>query len=218
MHERIQLLLVDNLTLVRTALTSVLNRRQGMYVVAQANDGGSALHQAMATKPHVILLEPSVPDGGPDLVAGLQSQVSDTHVLVVSRSVNNVSKFFAAGARGFLSCGCSIDELVLAIRQVHAGRVVAAPGAAEDLVENSALAPGSIVHGLGSLTAREQDVTRLVVEGRSNSEIARLLVITEHTVKGHLANILGKLDFANRTQVASYALDHGLGKPPDGPN
>lgn len=213
MHQPVRLLVVDGLTLMRTALASLLNRRRGLRVVAEAGDAAGALQQAMVNKPDVILLEPSVAGGGPDLVVGLQSQVPEASILVLSRTGGPVSQFLDAGARGYLGGDCSVEQLVVAIREVDAGNLVVAPGAIGASLEN--LGAQRSAGALAILTGRETDVTRLVVQGCSNGEIARRLTITEHTVKGHLGNILAKLGLENRTQVAAYALAQGLGKPPN---
>lgn len=210
MHQPVRLLLVDGLTLMRAALASLLNRRRSLCVVAEAGDAAGALEQAAANKPDVILLEPSMAGGGPELVGDLQSQAPEASILVLSRTGGAVSPFLAAGARGYLGGDCSVEDLLVAIREVQSGKLVVAPGAIGALLED--LGNQQSTDGLASLTGRERDVTRLVAQGCSNGEIARYLSITEHTVKGHLGNILAKLGLENRTQVAAYALAQGRGE------
>lgn len=106
-----------------------------------------------------------------------------------------------------------MEDLLIAIREVESGKLVVAPGAIGALLED--LGTQRSTDGLASLTGRERDVTRLVAQGRSNREIAQSLTITEHTVKGHLGNILAKLGLENRTQVATLAMVQEPGKPAD---
>jgi len=109
-----------------------------------------------------------------------------------------------AGAAGFLYKDVDPDALVRAVRSVHDGHTVLAPEAAGALVQSKVRS--AAVAGLGALTAREREVLAQIAEGRSNREIARLLHMSEKTVKTHVSSVLAKLGVADRTQAALYAV------------
>lgn len=204
MPERIRVLLVDGPTLPRRSLAALLSRRRGLRVVGEAGDGVTALASAVTLGPDVAVVDPSVPDGGAQLVASLSRTVRAVLVLTLGGGEGAASRALHAGARGYVQKTCEPDELVRTIERIHQGELVVAA------------VPAALLKGLGHdrgpsrLTDRELEVLRLVPTGQTNQEIARWLGITEHTAKEHLANILAKLGLDNRVQAAMYAVAHGL--------
>ncbi len=115
-----------------------------------------------------------------------------------------------AGAAGYVYKDVDPDALAGAIRSVHAGHVLLQPEVADALLSRDAAGGTGQGRG-GSLTDREREVLALIADGRSNREIARALVLSEKTVKTHVSNVLMKLDVADRTQAALWAVRHGVG-------
>lgn len=183
-------------------------------MIGEAGSGSQALAEAQALRPDLVVVEPEVPEGGPPLVADLSRGAAGCAVLVLTGGGDEgaASRALQAGARGYLVKDCAPEELVRAIERVHDGELVLASGAAEAVLKDLGTDPERASGPLG-LTAREGDVLGLVVQGRTNPEIARALCITEHTVKGHVARILRKLGVGNRVELAAHATRDGLATP-----
>lgn len=209
--DAIRILLVDHQTLLRRSLSVLLNRRRRFDVVGEAATGSEALAQARSLQPAVTVVEPDVPEGGPNLISELCRETPTCGVLVLTSGSpeDGAGRVLQAGARGYLDKSCEPDDLARAIERVHAGELVVSPGATDALLKDLG-GETSREPAPSGLTEREVDVLRLVVQGRTNPEIARELCITEHTAKGHLAKILSKLALDNRVQLATYGLQHGL--------
>lgn len=216
MSEPIRLIVVDHNTLLRRCLVAVLNRRRDLDVVGEAACGVEAVEVARTQHPDVVLLEPAAPECGLPLIRRLRHEMPDSGLLVLSMCSDNLaSQALQFGARGFIEKTCEPDDLVRAIKQVHAGELVVGSGAV-DLVLEKLNGSTDATPVCGVLTPREIDVLKLVAAGRTNPEIARELYITEHTVKGHLARILGKLGLDNRVQLAIYAIQQNMVDNPSG--
>ena len=211
MSAPLRLLLVDHQALLRRCLATLLNRRRGLHVVGEAATGAEARARARALRPDVVVVEPEVPDGGPGLVADLCRELSRCSVVVLTAGDGHdaASQALRAGARGYLRKACELDDLLRAIERVRVGELVVAPEVADGVLNGlgNERSPAPRADGL---TGRELEVLRLISQGRTNPEIARELSITEHTVKGHLAKILGKLRLGNRVQLATYAMQRGI--------
>ena len=210
----IRLLLVDHQTLLRRCLSALLSRRRDVEVVGEAVTGAQARLRARALRPDVVVVDPEVPDGGPTLVADLCQQLSRCAVVVLTGAdgYEAASQALRAGARGYLPKTCEPDDLIRAVERVRRGELVVAPEV-DDIVLDGLRSESTRPPSGDSLTSRELDVVRLIARGRTNPEIARELSITEHTVKGHLAKILGKLRLGNRVQLATYATQRGIAVP-----
>lgn len=211
----IRLLLVDSSPLFRRALAALLNRRRDLRVVGEAGSAAEALARARSLRPDVVVVEPELPDGGPHLVAALAREPPGYAVLALAlgHDETTASELLQAGARGYLLRDCEPEDLVRAIQRVHAGELIVAPTVVARVLQDAAGEPARSADSL-ALTEREREVVGLVARGCTNAQIARALTITGHTVKGHLARILGKLGLENRVQLAIYALHHGLAAPP----
>ncbi len=215
-QEPIRLLLVDSPTLHRRSLAAILNRRRNLRVVGEAGTAAEAIDVAGTLHPEVAVVEPRVPGGGISLVADLCRVEPACSVLVVTNSSDDGEARHAlqAGARGYLDKEREPDDLVRTIERVHAGELVVSPGAASTVLKHFSGGPSDGA-GSGGLTLRELEVLRLVVQGRTNPQIAQELCITEHTVKAHLTKILGKCGLENRVQLVAYALQQGIARPSD---
>ncbi len=212
-------LIVDDHPVVRQGLRVLLDVHDGIEVTGEAADGAEALAMAAERAPDVILLDLKLPGlDGIAVLRELRARGTTSRVLILTsgNDPTQVSLALRSGASGFLYKDVDPDALVRAIRAVHDGNMLLAPGAAGSLVPSGgAPAPGGWSparppgwDGLGALTAREREVLGQLARGLSNREIARLLHVSEKTVKTHVSSILGKLGVQDRTQAALYAVRH----------
>ena len=206
-REKITVLIADDHPVVRQGLRVLLSLEDDIEVVGEVGDGAEAVELAAALVPDVILLDLKLPAlDGLGVLADLRDRGLPSHTLVLTSVADQASVTVAmrAGAAGFLYKDVDPDALVRAVRSVHDGNTVLAPEAAGSLVRSRARA--TAIGGLDALTAREREVLAQIAEGRSNREIARLLHMSEKTVKTHVSSVLAKLGVADRTQAALYAV------------
>ncbi|WP_245239327.1 response regulator transcription factor [Streptomyces sp. MZ04] len=206
----IRVLLVDDHQVVRRGLRTFLEVQDDIEVVGEASDGAEGVAQAEKLKPDVVLMDVKMPGmDGVDALRKLRELANPARVLIVTSFTEQrtVVPALRAGAAGYVYKDVDPDALAGAIRSVHAGHVLLQPEVAGALLSQEA----NIGQGRGgSLTEREREVLGLIADGRSNREIARALVLSEKTVKTHVSNILMKLDLADRTQAALWAVRHGV--------
>ncbi|MFE0812824.1 response regulator [Streptomyces sp. NPDC058794] len=211
MADGIKVLLVDDHQVVRRGLRTFLEVQDDIEVVGEAADGAEGVDRAEELKPDVILMDVKMPGmDGVDALRRLRELDNHARVLIVTSFTEQrtVVPALRAGAAGYVYKDVDPDALAGAIRSVHAGHILLQPEVAGALLaqEESGSGPGRA----GSLTEREREVLGLIADGRSNREIARALVLSEKTVKTHVSNILMKLDLADRTQAALWAVRHGV--------
>lgn len=201
----IRLMLVDDHAVMRAGLANLLATAGDFEVVAQADDGRVALRLWREHRPDVCLLDLTMNGiDGVETLRILREVDPRARVLMLtsSDSVDDVTRALGAGANGYVTKNVGHQELFTAIRDVHAGGT---PVSRERIVDADARPSPS-----SGLTPREVEVLGLLREGFTNSDIARLLGITTHTVKVHVAGILTKLGVSDRTQAVAKAFDLGL--------
>ena len=213
-QQKIRILIVDDHQVVRQGLRTFLELQEDMAVIGEAGDGETAVSQTRALQPDIVLMDLVMPrmDG----IAAIQ-QVKNlglpTRIIALTSFTEDDKVFPAiqAGASSYLLKDVSPDDLADAIRAVYRGEARLHPDIARKLMEQVAQrsAPAR-PQPPESLTERETAVIRLIAQGCSNAEIAKTLVISEKTVKTHVSHILGKLNLADRTQLAIFAIKHGL--------
>ena len=197
----ISVLIVDDHPVVRQGLRALLEVQDDMAVAGEAGDGPAAISLAESLRPDIVLLDLKLPgmDGGavlrPLCAAGLR-----VLVLTSATEPSTAAAAVRAGAAGVVYKDIDPAALVRAIRSVHDGNVLLAPEAVGSLVRGSRA---------DTLTAREREVLAGIADGKSNREIARLLRVSEKTVKAHVSAVLAKLGVQDRTQAAVYAVRHG---------
>ncbi|MFI0218889.1 response regulator [Streptomyces lydicus] len=208
----IHVLLVDDHQVVRRGLRTFLEVQDDIEVVGEAADGAEGIAAAEQLRPDVVLMDVKMPGtDGIEALRKLRELDNPARVLVVTSFTEQrtVVPALRAGAAGYVYKDIDPEALAAAIRSVHAGHVVLQPEVAGALLSQE---EGNGGQGRGtSLTDRENEVLALIADGRSNREIARALVLSEKTVKTHVSNILMKLDLADRTQAALWAVRHGIG-------
>ncbi|MEU2546766.1 response regulator transcription factor [Streptomyces roseolus] len=207
----IRVLLVDDHQVVRRGLRTFLEVQDDIEVVGEAADGAEGVALAEELRPDVVLMDVKMPGAdGIEALKRLRALANPAKVLIVTSFTEQrtVVPALRAGASGYVYKDIDPDALACAIRSVHAGHVLLQPEVAGALLAQDVPQGGT---GRGTtLTEREREVLGLIADGRSNREIARALVLSEKTVKTHVSNILMKLDLADRTQAALWAVRHGL--------
>jgi DNA-binding NarL/FixJ family response regulator len=212
----IRVLVADDQAMVRAGFAALLSAQQDLEVVGQAENGAEAVALAAATQPDVVLMDVRMPvlDG---IAATRQvlARTPATRVLVLTTfDVDDyVLDAIRAGASGFLLKDAPPDDLVAAVRIVARGDALLAPSVTRRLIERLAVAPALAPvspSALPELTQREREVLVEVAKGRSNQEIAAVLVIAEQTVKTHVSRVLGKLGLRDRAQAVVAAYESGL--------
>ena len=200
----ITILIVEDHQVVRQGLIALLNTMPDMSVVGEASSGDQAVELFRRHKPDVTIMDLRLPAmGGVDAIKAIRQEFPAARIIVLTTFDGDEDIFRAlqAGARGYLLKGMSAEELMDAIRTVHAGRTRIPPAVAQRLAERMT-GPG--------LTGREMEVLKLIVAGKSNKEIGKDLTISEATVKTHINSILSKLAVTDRTQAATTALQRGI--------
>lgn len=214
--KKLRLLLVDDQSLFREALRTLLSLQPDLEIVAEAENGERAVALAKVHRPDVVLMDLRMPVlGGVEATRRLTQAVPSARVVVLTTFEEDEDVFEAlrAGAAGYLLKACSADKLCEAVRAAAKGTAVLEPTVAARLlaeVNRGAGRGANLTATTDPLTDRERAVLRLLAAGRSNKEIGAELGITEGTVKNHMTNVLGKLGVLDRTQAALRARDLGL--------
>lgn len=210
----IRILIADDHTVVRRGLQALIKTEPNMQIVGEAANGREAIEQAQALSPDVILLDLMMPFfNGIEVIDAIRNAGNPARILILTSFTDDelVLPAIKAGALGFLLKDSTPHELIRAIKQVHEGEPSLAPSIALKLIQEikpTDTPPSE--HQDDMLTQRELEVLSSVAQGMTNMEIADALSISERTVRNHVGSILNKLQLANRTQAALYALRHGL--------
>ena len=220
MNSPIRVLVADSEKIYREGLKVIFSRGNEVRVVGQACTGLEACEKAKRIQPDLVLMEVHMPEmDGVSATRNILAARPETRVamLTSSHSDSDVMNAIKAGAHGYITKDVSVGALVDSIRRVAEGEAVIPPSFASRLLQEfAALArgrddeAGALEADRSRVTEREREVLKLLVEGATNRDIARQLVITENTVKVHLRNILEKLHLRNRQQAAAFAISSGL--------
>ena len=203
-EQQIKLLVVEDHHIVRQGLVALLNSVSDMAVVADTSNGADGVELFRKHQPDVTLMDLRLPGiGGAEAVAKIRGEFPNARIIVLTTfdGDEDIYRALQAGARGYLLKGMFGDELLDAIRAVHAGKTRIPPVVAERLASRM---------GGSELTGREMAVLELIVGGKSNKEIGHQLSISEATVKTHINNLLSKMGVTDRTQAATAAIQRGL--------
>jgi NarL family two-component system response regulator LiaR len=203
---------VDDQTVVREGLAAILANYPDIEVIGQAADGIQAMIIIKKEKPDVVLLDMVMPNqDGLTTIPKIREVSPNTRILVVTAFAENdlVYQAIKAGALGYILKDATRDQLLQAIRDVDQGRASLQPSIAVKLIQEINH-PTELIYTADPLTRRELETIRLIARGLSNQEIADKLVVNERTIAKYVSSILDKLQLANRTQAALYALREGI--------
>ena len=210
--EAIRVALVDDQALFRTGIRMLIDSQPDLRFVGEAGDGAEGVELVRRTRPDVVLMDVRMPVMDGITATGRiveQSGTDGAKVLVLTTFDFDeaAAKAIRAGASGFVLKDADPEFLLAAIRTVHAGTAVIAPGATRELFEHFGGRSGGAARGehLAALSERERQIFLLAARGLSNAEIAGTEYVSEATVKTHISRILGKLGLRDRVQLVVFA-------------
>ena len=208
---KIGVMLVDDHTVVRSGLSAVLSAFDDLKLLGEAGDGEQAIALCDRLHPDVILMDLLMPRmDGVAAIKAIKEKHPEVKIIALTsfKEKEYVEGALQAGAVGYLLKDVSADELVSAIRKAYLGQPSLSPEAAKVLIQKvkEPTPPGS------DMTEREREILTLMVEGLSNTEMAKRLFVSRSTVKFHVSNILSKLGAASRTEAVALALKNNLVK------
>jgi DNA-binding NarL/FixJ family response regulator len=215
-HGRITVLIADDHSILREGLRGLLEEYDDISVVGEAVTGKDAVEKTRELKPDILLLDLIMPEmGGIDALHILHSEESETKIIILTGADDDdlLTRSIQGGAQGYLLKDSASAHVVEAIRTVAEGNCWLPPGLTEKLFRG--MSKKTEVEGadkLSLLTARELEVLKLLGEAKSNSAIAEMLFISEHTVKVHVSRILEKLEIETRAEAVRFAFRHGIAK------
>jgi len=202
--EKIRILIADDHYVVRIGLNALISVEPDMQVIAEAADGAQALELFVRHRPDLALLDMRMPvKDGVQTATEIRSQFPEARIIMLTafEGDENIHKALQAGAHGYVFKNSSVEKLIPALRAVLAGGNWIPQEVASRLASRKSFE---------KLTDREVQVLRELAKGLANKEIAESLIISEHTVKTHLKNILGKLRVADRTEAVTTAIQRGI--------
>jgi two-component system nitrate/nitrite response regulator NarL len=240
-EEKIRVLLVDDHTLFRSGIRSLLQSYACFEIVGEAGDGREGIRLAGQLRPDVALLDNNMPGlSGREAARLLLEEAPETRVLMltVSEDADDLIETLRAGACGYLLKNIQAETLVSAIKTAAQGESVVSPQMMGKLLGGVRNAGGRAVAGAAAVPAlaaggrsaaagtaeggdvdrlspREREILQFIARGQSNKEIARALDLSESTVKIHVQNMLRKLNLSSRVQAAVFAVEHGIGQSPE---
>ncbi len=209
------IVLAEDHRLLREGLKALLKVDENLQVVGEAENGLEALKCVEKSKPHLILLDLSMPKmSGLSVIKELKSRFPEIKILALTihESDQYVLEAFQSGADGYCLKDASRDELLMAIHSVLDGKTYISPGISESVMEGYLEGKKTLKTSTAwdNVTQREKDVLKLIGEGHRNKEIAGLLNISVKTVEKHRANLMRKLDLHNVSALTAYAIEKKL--------
>jgi DNA-binding NarL/FixJ family response regulator len=213
----LRLLVVDDHEVVRRGLASLLDRRSGFEVVAQAGSVAEAISLAALHEPDLVIMDVRLPDGtGIEACREIRAARPETRVVMLTSYPDEEAVLSAiiAGASGYLLKQIRGRDLVSALEAVGRGESLLDSAVTEKVLERvRRMASGSASDELADLTSQERKILLLVAEGKTNKEIAAEIFLSDKTVKNYVSSILAKLNLQRRTQAAAFVANRRLGSP-----
>jgi DNA-binding NarL/FixJ family response regulator len=214
--KELKILVADDHELLRRGVQEVLHSQRGWRVVAHAVNGREAVEKAIVFKPHVAVIDISMPQlDGFEVTRLIRTQIPKTKVVVLTsyESDQIVQRALDAGAHGFILKSDLADCLVKAVKSVSQGNLFLTPKVSEIVLEGLLKPGGQFPQsdpGRARITPRESEIVRLLAQGKTNKEIATLLGITVRTVETHRSKIMLKLGLHSVVELIHYAVRNGI--------
>lgn len=202
--EEIRIMCVDDHPLMHKGIGALVESQPDMTIVTAVSKAGDALGSFREAKPDITLMDLRLPDGnGIDTMISILKEFPDARIIILTMFEGDIEiqRALKSGAFGYILKNMPPEDLLQVIRSVHSGKKRVHPVIAANLADHL---------GEENLTPREIEVLQLISGGNSNKEIGNRLFISEETVKGHVKNILGKLDANDRTQAVSIGVRRGI--------
>ena len=209
----IRVLLADDHALMREGLRALLSTSPDIEVVGEVRTGREAERQVLQINPDVVLMDVAMPDlNGIEAARLIHAKCPAIRIVMLSMhaSAEYVYRAFEAGASGYLLKDEAVEEVITAVRTVHVGRRYLSLAVAESVPD---LIGGHERSPVDSLSARERQVLQLVVEGRTSSEIARMICLSPKSVQTYRSRLMMKLGVSDVASLVKFALEHGLTPP-----
>ncbi|MGD8702132.1 MAG: response regulator transcription factor [Desulfosarcina sp.] len=215
MERKHQLFIVEDHQLFREGLKAMLNKREDIEIVGEAEDGLEAVRRIRKAKPELVLLDLSMPKmGGISVMKEVKRELPETRILALTihESDQYVLEAFEAGADGYCIKDASRKELMLAIDSLLEGKTYISPGISDQVMEGYLSGRKTLKENSrwDTVTQREREVLKLLAEGYTNKDIGEFLHISVKTVEKHRANLINKLDLHNIAQLTAFAIENGL--------
>jgi len=215
MKNKHRIVLVEDHTLLREGLRSLLREHDHLDVIGEAADGRTATRLVLSNKPDLVLMDLSMPKmNGFEAIREIKKM--ESAIKIIALTVHNTEEYILmtlqAGADGYVLKDATHDELIMAIEQVLSGKRFLSPSVSGKIIDGY-LEGKKNQHPMSqadSLTQREREVLKLIAEGYKNKEVADFLCISLKTVEKHRANLMRKLDLHNTSALTLYAVERGL--------
>ena len=216
--DKIKVLIADDVMILRQGLKAVLEQDEGLQVVALAENGKEAFEKCRVYRPDVVMMDMRMPDyDGSYGIKAIKEQCPGVKVLVLTTfdDEETIDKALSSGADGYILKEMEDAKVIASVKSVFSGISVFGDGVYRVMRKRMEAGGSENKHEMTSneesvLTARELDVVKLVAQGYDNKEIAGELYLAEGTVRNQISKILEKLELKDRTQLAVYAVKHGL--------
>ncbi len=210
----LRLLVVDDHEVVRQGLVSLLDRKEGFQVVAQAGTAAEAIEAAHRFQPDLVVMDVRLPDGsGIEATREIRAEQPNVRVVILTSYPDEEAVFasIVAGASGYLLKQIRGRDLVNALESVGRGESLLDPAVTEKVLDRvRRIASGTYTDELAQLTRQEQKILLLIAEGKTNKEIASEIFLSDKTVKNYVSSILAKLNLQRRSQAAAFVARHRL--------
>src|SRR6266540_6621853 len=212
---KVRILVADDHALIRLGIVGLLNAQPDMEVVGEAGSGEGALQETMTVSPDIVLMDIGMPGlNGLEATREIRKRFPDVRVLILTVHDREDYLFQAlrAGAAGYILKGADVQDLLLAIRTVQRGEVYLYPSLTKKLLGDflRRAEAGDDRASFDNLSEREREVLRLIAQGKTSPEIARLLFLSPHTVQTHRDHIMEKLNLHRKAELIKYAIEKGL--------
>ena len=220
MKNPIKIMLVEDHKLIRVGIKTLFDESDEFCVVAEADNGKDAIEKALKHLPDVILLDIGLPDiSGLKVIKALQENDCSSKIVILTshNTEDEISKTLAMGVYAYVIKDINTELLLSIVKTINEGAMWLDPkivpslrNKSDKIIPQKQTTRAAFRNSHANLTQREYEVLKLVVDGKSNNDIAQILCISEHTAKAHVCNIIQKLVVDDRTQAAVKAIKEGL--------